>query len=275
MTAWVGRYLERLGLRQEAPTLGYLTRLLGAHLATLPFENITKFHYYRRHGETGWFIPPIDLHVENMHRLHAGGTCFTANSSFHQLLAALGYSVYYVACYPPMHMGNVVRLPEGPFYVDVGVGGPLFEPVNLAYGSRQELYGGGIDIRPMVGRPGRYHFDHLAHGEVTRPWELHADEPLTLADFTEAITRANIPGATFMTILRCHLFQPERRRSLSLVNHTLTIRQADGTEEKQRLMTVEALERALAEEFGLPHLPVREAVETLAQLGIDVFAPKE
>lgn len=275
MTTWVGRYLERLGLWQEAPTLGYLTRLLGAHLATLPFENITKLHYYRRHGETGWFIPPIDQHVENMHRLHAGGTCFTANSGFHQLLEALGFDLHYVACMPTHHMGNVVQLPEGRFYVDVGSTCPFFEPVDLALGSRQERYGAGVRIHPVEGHPGRYHFDHLSRGQVSMEWELNAGQPLTWPDFEKAISKGNTPGAVFMTILRCHLYQPKKQRSLSLVNHTLTIRHADGTEAKRRLMTVEALEEAMAEEFGLPHLPVREAVETLAHLGVDVFAPKE
>lgn len=270
---WVGRFLVRLNLQVERPTLDYLTRLVGAHLSTLPFENISKFYYYNRSKVTGWFIPPVQEYVEDLFRLHAGGTCFTANSRFHLLLEALGFDLHYVACWPPMHMGNVVQLPEGRFYVDVGGGGPLFQPVNLATGSRQECNGAGTQIAPVEGKPGIFHLDHLLHGTSTLQWRLHADEPLTYADFAGAITQANQPGALFMTFLRCHLIQPAQYRTLSLVNNRLTIRQADGTETKRFLMTPDELEAVLATEFGLPNLPVREAIETLASLGVDVFAP--
>lgn len=275
MAQWVRRYLDRLGLELEAPTLAYLTRIVGAHLATLPFENITKFHYLRRHAETGWFLPPIEVHVANMFSLHAGGTCFTANSSFHQLLAALGFELHYVAAMPVMHMGSVVSLPEGRFYVDVGGGGPLFEPVDLSRGCRQERFGLGTHLLPVEGRSGQFTFDHIVEGQLKNHWELDTNRTLVFADFAEAVTKANEPGALFLTFLRCQLYQPGRGRALSLVDNTLTCRYEDGTATKQRLISIEAIESVLAEEFGLPNLPVREAVQTLESLGVDIFAPKE
>lgn len=275
MESWVRRYLDRLGLEPEAPSLDYLTRLVGAHLSTLAFENITKFYYLRRYQETGWFLPPIEVHVENMYSLHAGGTCFSANSSFHQLLAALGFELHYVAAMPPMHMGSVVTLPEGRFYVDVGGGGPLFEPVDLSVGCRQERFGRGTHLLPAEGRPNEFTFDQIVEGQVKTHWELDTNRPLLFADFAEAVAKGNEPGALFLTFLRCLLYQPSQGRALSLVDHTFTCLYEDGRVTKERLTSVEAIEGVLAAEFGLPNLPVREAVQTLESLGVDIFAPKE
>lgn len=45
----------------------------------------------------------------------------------------------------------------------------------------------------------------------------------------------------------------------------------NGHEQKMVLRSVDELEAAVAEEFGLPRLPIREAVAILSTMSIDLF----
>jgi N-hydroxyarylamine O-acetyltransferase len=266
---WVQHYLDRLGLKAEPPSYHYLARLCRAHLSRIAFENISKLYYLKRFPETGWHIPPIDVHVANMRGLDFGGTCFTSNSRFHLLLQALGFDASLVG-FASNHMGMAVRLPEGRFYVDVGAALPFFEPVPFEAEPFVECCGVGARF---YRKGGAYRLDHYLHGECTMEWEFYPDSPQAFSHFAPKVEVMNAPGSLFLTILRCHLWQPELGRCLSLVNNSLTWRFADGTERKERLASLQAIERAVSEEFRLPKLPVREAVAVLETLGIDLFAP--
>lgn len=50
-----------------------------------------------------------------------------------------------------------------------------------------------------------------------------------------------------------------------------TITSEAGEEQKILLRSPGELEAAVAEEFGLPRLPVRQAAEILRGLGVDIF----
>ncbi|TCP56021.1 arylamine N-acetyltransferase [Tumebacillus sp. BK434] len=265
---WTAAYLQHLGLPAEAPGFAALERLCTAHLTRNAFENITKLYYFKRYEQTGWFIPPIDVFVEKMQSLDAGGTCFTHNTSFHRLLTALGYDAWLVG-FNENHMGIAVDLPEGLHYVDVGVGAPVFSPIPLPAGG--ERVSCGVGVRIQDGK-----FQHLAKGNVTLEWEMYPEKKLSFADFADIIEKQNTPGQTFfMKTLRCQLWQPEQGRSISLVNNTLTLRFEDGSDRQEKLASLQEIKQVLAEEFRLPLLPVEEAAEVLARLGIDIFAPPE
>ncbi|NKI20997.1 hypothetical protein HFN20_07150 [Paenibacillus dendritiformis] len=75
-----------------------------------------------------------------------------------------------------------------------------------------------------------------------------------------------------MTILRCPLWQLSRGRSVSLVNNQFGIRHSDGRTDKNTLHSAAEIEEVIANEFALPKLPVREALDVLSELGIDVFS---
>lgn len=66
----------------------------------------------------------------------------------------------------------------------------------------------------------------------------------------------------------------ESGRSVSLVNNQFGIRHSDGRTDKYTLHSVAEIEGVIANEFALPKLPVREAIDVLAELGIDIFNPE-
>lgn len=271
--AWVYLYLAKLGQPLEAPSLGYLGRLTRAHLTTRAFENISKLFYYKNHGQTGWFIPDIETFTENMYTMDVGGTCFTVNSNYQHLLKTIGFDAHLVA-FSGNHMGIAVHLHDRLYYLDVGVGAPLFDPIDLDQEDVSVVYcGTGIRFRKQEGQPGTYLFDHLAGDQSIMQWTFDPHTPRTFADFTDKILIQNTPGQTFfMDTLRCRLWQPERGRSIALINNTLNIRYENGLATKTVLSSLEEIEAVLAYEFGLPKLPVREAHGVLQGLGVDIFA---
>jgi N-hydroxyarylamine O-acetyltransferase len=141
-------YLRRLGLQAEAPSAAALHELHRRHTELVPYETLWI------HGGEAWGIDPqaaatrIALHGR-------GGYCYHLNGAFGLLLASLGYDVR-------RHVGGV-HGPEGPrprtlgnhlvltvgglptddnlggtWYVDVGLGDALHQPMPLAAGSSRQ-----------------------------------------------------------------------------------------------------------------------------------------
>lgn len=271
--SWVYHYLAKLGQPLEAPSLEYVGRLTRAHLTTRAFENISKLYYYADYERTGWYIPDIETFVENMYTMDVGGTCFTVNSSFQKLLCTLGFDAKLVG-FSGNHMGIIVRWHDQLHYVDVGVGAPLFAPISLDLEDDSVIYcGTGIRFRKKPDSLDTYLFDHMTGGESILQWEMYPHLPLTFEDFATKIKQQNTFGETFfMDTLRCRLWQPDRKRSISLINNTVTVRYENGLSTQSTLASLEEIETVLNYEFGLPKLPVRQANDVLKGFGIDIFA---
>lgn len=280
--SWVTAYLENMELEAKVPeieglTFAYLQQICSAHLNTFAFENISKFIYYRDWEQNGYFVPPIQVFVDNYKKYGFGGTCYTQNTNLYRLLQALGYDCNLVTL-GGEHMGILVRLKElgnEQVYVDCGAAAPFFSPVRFetdvnnvsSFGTDKIL------IRPSLGQQGRYVYSRYVNNEPSgEPWEFDANRRSKLVDFQPLIDEANKPGATFMTFLRCQLWQLDKSRSVSLVNNTFGIRMADGSLVKRKLHNVEDIEQVITEEFGLPRLPVRSAIEILHKLDVDIFS---
>jgi N-hydroxyarylamine O-acetyltransferase len=143
---YVTAYLERLGLDREAPSVDALARLHRAHVERIPYETL-----WIPLGEA-WTVDPTDSQ-RRIATERRGGYCFHLNGSFHRLLTELGYQTV-------RHVGTV-HGPEGPtpdgyanhlaltvhnlasetdslngsdWYVDVGLGDALHEPIPLRVG---------------------------------------------------------------------------------------------------------------------------------------------
>ncbi|HEU4965325.1 MAG TPA: arylamine N-acetyltransferase [Bacilli bacterium] len=276
---WAHRYLAHIGLQPEPPSLHALTAICRAHLSQIPFENISKLLYLRDSPQNGFHIPPLDMFVDNLYRYDYGGTCYTLNPHAQQLLRTLGYQVDLVQLGND-HVGLLAELPERPgerLYLDFGSASPFFQPVSFEKNPDNLTVFGVDEIRllPDSEQPGWYRFTRYRHGEqLSNEWIFHPEHRCGFADFATSIERSNQPGALFLNHLRCQLWQPDRGRNLSLLNNHLTIRTSDKGETQQDLRSVTEIEQVLAEEFGLPKLPVREAVEVLESLGVDIFAPR-
>ena len=107
-----------------------LTQIVRAHLATIPFENISKLWRWRTSGFKG--LVGLTQFLDGIEQYHFGGTCYSNNFHLHQLLAYLGFDVTLCGAdmsAPDVHMVNIVRIAGREYIVDVGYASPFFEPL--------------------------------------------------------------------------------------------------------------------------------------------------
>lgn len=150
-------YLDRIGVAQPGrPDAGALRVLQRAHLATVPFENLS-IHL----GE------PVVLDeqalVDKIVHRRRGGFCYELNGAFAALLTALGFRVTLLAARvftgdkvgPPFdHLALRVDLAE-PWLVDVGFGKFSHQPLRLNTRDPQHDPGGLFHVVEH-GEQGRY-----------------------------------------------------------------------------------------------------------------------
>jgi arylamine N-acetyltransferase len=183
-------YLARLGTEPEPPSLDALFRLHRAHTANVAWETLWI------HLGDRWTTDPSES-VARIAARGRGGYCYHLNGAFSDLLGALGYDV-------TRHVGGVHGAPEpaatdlgnhlvltvhglpndenpaGTWYVDVGLGDTLHEPLPLLEGPY---------------RSGPYEIALEHDGVTVGDWHLRHDpsgsfrgmswlaEPATMADF--------------------------------------------------------------------------------------------
>jgi arylamine N-acetyltransferase len=141
-------YLRRLGLEAEPPSPEALQRLHRRQVEQVPYETMWI------HGGESWSIDPLES-VQRVARQGRGGYCFHLNGAFSELLRSLGYEVN-------RHVGGVhgpggpsgeeltnhlvlsvtglptPEHPAGVWYVDVGLGDALYEPLPLVAGPYEQ-----------------------------------------------------------------------------------------------------------------------------------------
>lgn len=267
-------YLKRLGLEVKDPTYAYLKELCHAHLCSLPFENISKFIYYQDYPNSGVYVPPYPVFTQNLHEWDSGGTCYTLNTNFCKLLQVLGFECYNILL-SRAHMAIIVKIKElkgERVYVDVGNAAPFFEPVRIEHEKVSTSKFGSLKIHlKQTNEKNNYEYVRVEKEKVTKEWSFNSTEKFTLEDVSSIIDKANQPGTLFMSLLRCQLWQVEKKRNISLVNNRFSILYQDGNTEHRILSNMDELECILAQEFQLPKLPVHKAVEILTGLGVNIF----
>lgn len=144
----VDRYLARLGLGAEPPSAAALARLHRAHAERVPYETLWI------HLGQLWGVDPA-ASVRRIATGDRGGYCFHLNGAFAALLEALGYAVtrHVGGVHGPAgpsgdEMSNHLVLavagvptadhPGGTWYVDVGLGDALHEPLPLRAGTHRQ-----------------------------------------------------------------------------------------------------------------------------------------
>ena len=136
----VAAYLDRIGVAPGPPDAALLARIVRAHIATIPFENLDPF----THTE-----PPVDGAGVAAKLVYGrrGGWCFEHNLLLHDVLKGLGYRVTPLLGRVRLglddeapatmrtHRLTLVETGEGAVLADVGFGGTVPPaPMRLAEG---------------------------------------------------------------------------------------------------------------------------------------------
>jgi len=258
------RYLSLLGVASEPPSLGSLRRLVRAHLERVPFENISKLYYLKRRGMRG--VPDLALFLDGIEEHNFGGTCYSNNPYFRELLAYLGYDASLCGADmsdPDVHTWLLVRLDGVDYHVDVGYAAPLFEPVRRDLDRAFEFRLGNESwvVGPPDGR-GRSRMDHYRDGECIHGY-LAKPVPREPSYFEEIIADSFRPDSTFMNCIRAVRFAGDG--SLGLTNTTL-VRAEGARHSVTRLAGEEEVVGALDQHFGMAPSITREALSAVGEL---------
>jgi N-hydroxyarylamine O-acetyltransferase len=186
------QYLSRLGLEPQPPSVDALFRIHQAHVERVAYETLWIFL-----GER-WGIDA----AESMRRVAnkwRGGYCYHLNGALSELLRSLGYKVV-------RHVGGV-HGPDGPseeatsnhlvltvhdlpsganpsgdWYVDVGLGDALHDPLPLVAGSYEQ---GPFTVR-LEETPGGVGDWHLVHDPAgSFPGMAWRSDPADMTAFVE------------------------------------------------------------------------------------------
>jgi N-hydroxyarylamine O-acetyltransferase len=274
---WLGEYLELLELDREEPSLSYLEKLCRQHLTVFPFENAGKLIDHDEGRSITRPVPSVESFLQRRRQYQLGGTCYILNYHLFQLLHALGFSAQLLPV-GESHVAILVRLSETGgerLYVDVGSAAPLFRPVRFETEPHNRTGFGGyeVQLRAVEGEKGKWRYTRHVDGKLGEPiWTFDPNVTVSsLSYFNDAIQRSYRPDGTFMTLLRCQVWQWDRDRSLSLVNDRFAIRYRDGTVEKRTLSNREAMQQVMAEAFGYPSFPIQRALDILEKQGRPLF----
>jgi arylamine N-acetyltransferase len=218
----------------------------------------------RRRAHLGRPVPPVD-HLGLLtawEERRGGGVCFEAADMAGRLLAALGYRVEPVLAtisLPDGHAASLVELAGERWLVDVAQGTPLFEPIPLDRGPVEVRHAGlAYRFRPLDAE--RWVQDR---GEQLA-WCRYDLLPPTAERRAAMYQGHHAPGASWvvgeLTVVRSTEDAVYRLKGDQLTTHT-----ERGTH-TEPLDTPAARQRAAAELFALPNLPIESARQALADM---------
>lgn len=270
------KYLEYLNVQPEDPSFELLENICNSHLNTFPFENISKLIYFSNNNDTNFDLPSYELFVNNYNNYNFGGTCYTLNSNLLLLLRELGFDCYHIML-GNVHMGIIVKFSDEHIYVDCGAAAPFFKPVRFEKGKNKITNFGNdmVHLLKLDSEIDTYKYIRYTNGEQSGDvWAFNPRLKVNVSDFNLVIEKSNEPGAPFMSILRCQLYQTSKKRSVSLVNNKFGVRYSNGDTIVKNLSSTKEIVNVLAEEFLLPKLPVEEAINVLENLNVDIFSER-
>jgi len=122
------QFLRLVGMRRRPPSLDYLTLLLRACYARIPFQNLSMLTGPRR--------PPTIAEITAMMLRGLGGPCDVNNFFLCALLHRLGFNVGLLPASmsePDCHIGLSVALDGQKYWMDFGNGFPYLTPLPIVH----------------------------------------------------------------------------------------------------------------------------------------------
>lgn len=130
------QFLMSINIARESPSVDYLTKLIRACYAQIPFQNLTMLTRPR--------VAPSREEILRDMLSKTGGLCTTNNPFFCALLHQLGFNVGLISASmkePDCHIGLIVAIYDDLFWVDLGNGFPYLTPLLITQGSQASHLG--------------------------------------------------------------------------------------------------------------------------------------
>lgn len=256
------QYIKILELEPASPTYSFLEKIVSAHLAKIPFENISKL-LYKKNGMTD--IPDFEQYLDGIEKYNFGGTCYSINYYLYLLLKYLGFDVKLCGAdmrNPDVHIISIVNVNEKEFIVDCGYAAPFLEPLprNLSidyiitFGDEKYI------LRPKssngTSKLEQYYKDELKHFYIAKP------EPILQQEFQKVIGDSYDAAALFMNALLITRFS----RNYSAVFRNFYLTEVKGSEITRKVIAKDEIPGVVKKIFGMPVHLVKEAISDLSSL---------
>lgn len=195
-------YLRLLGVAAHPTGLEGLRSLVRCHLAAVPFENISKL--LRADGKRSGLPTTLPEFLDDIEFSDLGGTCYTLNPFFAELLREVGYEVDLLGAdmsQPNAHTCLRLRIDSIAYHVDVGFAAPFREPMPLDRLPVQVEEG---STRYVLSRDaGSDGFRLSVLSEEDRGFAYVAHDPPRAREFFDPVVRDSYaPSAHFLNCLR-------------------------------------------------------------------------
>ena len=261
----VDKYLGIIGVHKEPPSYHGLRRLVHAQVYHIPFENISKLHYMKYHGLRS--LPDIDVYLDGLEKCRFGGTCYSANYHFYELLVTLGYRARLCGAdmlNPDVHLVSMVEVDGRDYLVDVGYAAPFTEPLprDLDIDHIIRLGSDRYVLKPQDSK-GRsrielYRGGQLKHSYTAKP------TPRTIEEFSSIVADSFKNTSTFMNAILLARFSTDT----ATIIHNFTLIEYRGFRMTKRTMEdTEALATAINDIFGIPYEISQDVLNDLHQFG--------
>ena len=259
------RYLSLLGIQRRKPSIDALNELVEAQMLKVPFENVSKL-YYRKHNNLQ-DLPGLELFLDGIERYHFGGTCYSNNFYFNQLLVNLGYQVRLCGAdmlNPDVHLVSVVTSEQREYLVDVGYAAPFLTPLPRDLSTDYIIFLGRdrYVLKPQD-TSGRSRMELYRNGSLKHSYLVNP-VPRQIKEFNRVIADSYRDNSTFMNALLLVRFFPDR----AIILHNLTLIESRGTISKsQNLTSREEMVQATHEYFEIPEEFTKEVMNDIEQFG--------
>ncbi|GEK58862.1 hypothetical protein CHL76_05055 [Marinococcus halophilus] len=268
MQSWVEDYLHILKLKIEQPNVRFLTKLIRSHLQQFPFENVGKLIEAEEKTEASALMS-VESFLYQRQVYQMGGTCYTLNVHFYQLLQELGFSARLIYLNED-HVSIRVETNQpglSPYFVDVGTTAPLFEPIPLRKATESsKKFDGEQLLFHYQKESGLYRYIRMKDGkQADESWAFNPEVEAEEAALQNKVYKSYGSDAPYMNQLRLQLWLPEKYMLLSLKNNKLIARKASGATVTKYIHGFPALEQVVRHDFHLPYLPVCQAAARLEE----------
>lgn len=267
-TEVIERYLSILRTPLQNIDLSFLKRLIRAHLHTIPYENFSKFHYVQQFPVRKFYLPSTQEFLSRYEDQGWGGTCYPLNIHFSRLLQSLGYDCALVRVRKG-HIAIQVNFSNRLYYVDVGYGCPLFQPIQLPLEGMMKFRKMGEEVYIRKRSDWTYEIDRHAEGRSFVQKEIDW-KAIPLSHFIEDIRQSYLdtPENKVMRRLSATIFKP--RYCYYLNNDTIT-RKNENTKEVSRFKNRNDWASKVYQIFGIDEAVALHAVHFLEERNVKFF----
>jgi arylamine N-acetyltransferase len=257
-------YLKILNVTRKKPSIEYLTELLTSHIIRIPFENISKLYYYYTKGLRT--IPDFDLYLAGIEHNKFGGTCYSNNYYFNQLLIHLGFEAWLCGAdmnAPDVHIVNVVIFGNKKYLADVGYGAPFFNPIPLDSNENHNISFGNDNYVVLPKNVNgyselkQYRENKLKHGYIVKPYGR------AISEFEGVIEDSFRKSSTFLN--RITAIKYGLNSSISIRNFSL-IEIQNELLKKTQLISKDQIVEQINKYFHIPRNILQESISPLNNL---------